>query len=73
MNSTILGADDAFPPDPEDWPAPDSSGLSPEALENESDDMALPGSPEPSEADELDVLDQLRDAGPDDEADAWTV
>lgn len=61
MEPTILGTEDAFVPDPEDWPTADHSGRSPEATENEADDLAssLPaGTGIQIEADEADVADQ---------------
>lgn len=70
MVTPDLGAEEGFPPDPEDWPTHDSHELSPEVLHNEADDLsaALEASAAGStEADEADLLDQLRDAGPDDE------
>lgn len=70
MAPTILGPEDAFVSDPEDWPASDSGRQSPDALNNEADDLAstLPDSTTmPPEADEADVIEQRRDAGPDEE------
>lgn len=70
MVTTLPGAADEFLPDPEDWPGPDPSQRSPEALQNEPDDLAqgLPEAAKPTEADEADVIDQLRDGGPDEDA-----
>lgn len=69
MDPTIRGTVDALP-DPEDWPTPDSSGRSPEALQNEADDLVsfLPaGATMPTEADDADLIQQLQECSPDEE------
>lgn len=66
MSTTDRGPTDGFEPEPEDWPAPDPQTLSPEAVENEPDDVvaALPDdAPLPGDADEADVIDQRTEAG----------
>ena len=70
MAPIIPRPEDALVPDPEDWPTPDPSERSPEILQNEADDLALalPASAVMvSDANEADVIDQYRDAGPDEE------
>lgn len=70
MDPIIQGPKDALVPDPEDWPTPDASLRSPELLQNEADDLALslPASAFlATEANEADIIEQLRDAGPDEE------
>ncbi len=65
MTPSILDPADAFVPEPEDWQEPDVTGRSPEALRNEADDLASalpPAVSVPVEADEADVLEQLREA-----------
>ncbi|MGA8045021.1 MAG: hypothetical protein WCA30_02025 [Dermatophilaceae bacterium] len=66
MSTTDHGPTDGFEPEREDWPAPDPQTLSPEAVENEPDDVVagLPDdAPLPADADEADVLDQRTEAG----------
>lgn len=60
---------EGFVPDPEDWPKQDQGYRSPEALENEKDDLAAALAPtsDLTEADEADVMEQLRDAGSDED------
>ena len=66
MSTTDHGPTGGFEPEPEDWPAPDPRTLSPEAVENEPDDVvaALPDdAPLPDEANEADVIEQRTDSG----------
>lgn len=75
MTPTVLNPEDAFVPDPEDWPAPRPAEPSPEAVTNEPDDLAasLPvPAAIPPDADEADVLDQRLDVALDEEDDPRT-
>lgn len=70
MTPTIPGLEGAFVPDPEDWPAPSVGGQSPEAVQNEPDDLASalpPAEAVPTDADEADVIAQRQDVGADDD------
>ncbi len=70
MDPIIQGRKDALVPDPEDLPTPDTSLRSPELMQNEADDLALSlpaGAFVTTEANEVDIIEQRRDAGPDEE------
>lgn len=68
MSTNDQSPDSGIESEPQEWPAPDPVTLSPEAVENEPDDVlaALPDdAPLPPEADEADVLDQRTETGVD--------
>lgn len=70
MTTTNAGSDGVFEPDPEDWPEPDPSEQSAEAVANDADDLSasLPSDEtRPLEANEADVIDQRTESGIDDE------
>ena len=68
--STSTGSWEDATLEPEEWADPDPSSLSPEAVENEPDDIAaavVGGDTEmPADAAEADVLDQRAESGVED-------